>query len=120
MNNAKLAIDSVTLKEEETVDRRPMLREQEARLIKIIESLKQVSDSSGWSTLKIEVFAPLVETLEKSLREEAKKDTPDALVLNRLAGQLKWAEKYADLSKLESVFRSELTNIRTYLNGKSE
>lgn len=116
MNNSKLAIDSIPLIEEPKVDRKPILREREGTLLKIIEAIRGVAGSTEWSTLKTEVFDNLVNTLEYELRNEAKKDTPDSLKLNRLAGQLKWAEKYADLSKLENVFRSELTNIRHKLN----
>jgi len=120
MNNSKLAIDSVPLTEEKRFDRTPILAEQEGRIIKIIEALAEVRESSGWSTLKIEVFDGLTATLERQLREEAKQDTPDALKLNRLAGQLKWAEKFSDLEKLEQAFRVELTNIRKNLHGKPE
>lgn len=118
MNNSKLAIDSVTLREEVKVDVTPLLREKEAKLVKIIEAIQEVSASGAWSTLKTEVFSNLVATLEKELQTEAKKDEPDSLKLNRLAGQLKWAEKYSDLSKLEQIFRVELSGIRKNLNGK--
>ena len=116
MNNSKLALDSIPLKEEGNIDRKPMLREREGVLLKIISALQEVQSSKEWSTLKTEVFDNLVNTLEYGLRDEAKKDNPDSLKLNRLAGQLKWAEKYADLNKLENVFRVELTNIRQKLN----
>lgn len=117
MNNSKLAIDSVSLSPEENVDIKPQLRQREGTLLKIIEALQGVEKSAAWSTLKTEVFDNLVNVIEKELRDEAKKESPDTLKLNRLAGQLKWAEKYSDLSKLEKVFRTELISIRNNLYG---
>lgn len=117
MNNSKLAIDSVSLTEEQPVDVAPQLKDREGKLIKIIEALQSVNQSQAWSTLKTEVFDSIVNILEKEIKDEAKKETPDTLKLNRFAGQLKWAEKYSDLYKLENVFRQELTHIRTKING---
>lgn len=119
MNNSKLAIDSISLQEEEpNVNRLPELRKKEGELINIIDSLQKIQVMPEWSSLKTQIFDGLVTTLEKELRTEAKRDNPDSSKLNRLAGQLKWAEKYSDLSKLENVFRVELTNLRKILYGK--
>lgn len=118
MNNSKLAIENVSLSIEETVDRTPQLREREQNLIHILEAVRMVKESESWSTLKKEIFDGLVGTLNKEITEEAKKEDPDRLKLNRLAGQLKWAEKYSDLGKLENVFKLELTKIRQLLYGK--
>ncbi len=119
MNNSKLAIESIPLHIEDQVDNTEILRKRENELLKIIEALKGVEQSKDWSTLKIEIFDGLVNSLEKQLRDEAKKEDPDTLVLNRLAGQLKWAEKYSDLHKLENIFRVELQKIRQNLYGKT-
>lgn len=118
MNLSKLAVDSLqhtALHEEVKVDNTPALREQEQKVLKIIEALQGVQKSKHWSTLKIELFDPLVATLESGIKDEAKKEQPDTLKLNRLAGQLRWAEKYSDLGKLEKVFKTELTRIRKNL-----
>lgn len=116
-NNSKLAIDSVSLTEEARTDIKPQLRQREGTILKVIEAIQGIVKTPEWSTLKIEVFDNLVNVIEKQLRDEAKKEAPDALKLNRLAGQLKWAEKYSDLSKLETVFRNELISIRKQLYG---
>lgn len=118
MNNSKLAIDSVSLSLEKEVDRSPQLIEREARLIKIIEAIQKVERTQEWSTLKTEVFDGIVNVLEKEIKDEAKKENPDTMKLNRLAGQLKWAEKYSDLTKLEHVFRQELNGLRKTLYGE--
>lgn len=117
MNNSRLAIEHVSLTLEEPVDRTTDLTTEEAKLVQIIGALNTITQTKEWSTLKTAVFDPLVGTLEKELTIEGKKEAPDTLKLNRLAGQLKWAEKYADLDKLTQIFREQLTNIRKKLHG---
>ena len=120
MNNSKLVMDNISLSIEEKPDNTVYLRERERKLMEIIKSLQGVQRTKEWSSLKTELFDGLVLTLEKELREEAKKENPDSLKLSRIAGQLKWAEKYADLGKLESVFRVELTNLKKLLYGQTK
>lgn len=115
MNNSKLAIDSVGIFEEPKVDTKPYLREREGQLLKIIEAIQGVEQSTHWGTLKTELFDTLVNSLENQLKDEGKKENPDTNKLNRIAGQLRWAEKYADLNKLEASYRVELTSIRKQL-----
>lgn len=118
MNNAKIALDNIELQPER--DPNPLLRAEESRLLRIIEAIEEVDSSKAWSSLKTEVFDPLVNILEKGLREEARKENPDPLKLNRLSGELKWAERFSDLSKLEASKREELVRVRINLYGKSE
>lgn len=118
MNNSKLAIDSIIIEAKE--DNSPRLQESEARTIRIITAIQEINKAQAWSTLKTEIFDGITAQLEKQLREEARKDSPDTLKLNRLAGQLKWSEKYSDLTKLEEIYRVELKNIRLQLYGKTE
>lgn len=118
MNNSKFTIDSV-FKEPGIEERKPQLREEEGKLVKIIEALNTIADSKEWSTLKNTVFDGVVETLEKQLKAEASKDDPDKMVLAKINGQLVWARKYADLESLSNVFRLQLTQVRTLLYGKT-
>lgn len=96
------------------------LKSEEARLIRIIEAVQTIEDSKEWSTLKTEMFDSLVNVLEKDLRSEAKKEDPSPLKLNRLTGELKWAEKYADLGKLANTYKVQLQRIRIQLYGKTD
>lgn len=113
MNNSQLKIEEL----QPEVDRKPALREKESELVKTIEALRKVEMSSEWSSLKNYVFDGQVGKLEKELLDEARKDRPDNLAMARLNGQLLWAKKYADLSKLADLFRLELTRIRQILYG---
>lgn len=120
MNNSWLTLESVKLSQEELVDRTPELQEKEGELVKLIGAIQEIGKTKEWSTLKTKVFDGVTESLSREMTIEAKKENPDTLKLNRLAGQLKWAEKYSDLSKLENVFRLELTNVRKLLYGKTQ
>lgn len=118
MNNSKFAIENISLTLEEPIDNNPHFRERESELTSIINAIQGIEASKEWSTLKEKVFDGLVGSLQREIQDEAQKENPDSLKLNRLAGQLKWAEKYSDLKKLEGIFRIELTRIRQQLYGK--
>lgn len=107
MNNSFIALEPSV-----DSDVVPKLREEESKLIRIIEAIQEVTKTGAWSTLKSEVFDGLVVSLERDLRAEAKKEDPDSKRLNRLSGELKWAEKYSDLSKLANTYMLQLQRIR--------
>lgn len=120
MNNSKLALDSIPLVIEKEFDRTPDLRQREEQLTKIIEAIQTIAGSKEWGTLKIEIFDELVKRLKRELLHESRMEDLKPNKLNRIAGELKWAEKYSDLSKLEQQYRVELKGIRLNLHGKSE
>lgn len=97
----------------------PRLRVEESRLIRILEAIEQVHTSEAWATLRELLFENLDTTLSKELIEEARKATPDTERLNRLAGQLEWAERYADLAKLAQQYQMQLQSVKKQLNGTS-
>ena len=94
--------------------------ERENELVAIIEATQEVQATNGWKTLQSKVFDGITEVLSRETNTEAKKEQPDSMKLNRLAGQLKWSEKFSDLKKLEQAFRVELTQVRKQLYGKTE
>ena len=120
MNNSKFAIESVSLQLEEETSNVDSLKEREQKLIRTIEALEDVQNTKSWSSLKQEVFDTLPADLNKQIGAEAKKLNPDIQKLNRLSGELKWAERFSDLSKYGNELRVELRNIRQTLYGKTE
>jgi len=112
MNNSFLAIESVPLSLVEPEINIEQLRDREADLVNTITAIQEVRKTKGWSTLKANVFDGFTEYLKSELTSEARKESPDALKLNRIAGQLKWAERYSDLGILEEQCRAELINLR--------
>lgn len=118
MNNSKLAIESVGISLESQIQNSDSLKEKEVKLTQWIDAIQKIHATNEWRSLK-EVFDPLSESLHKQILAEAKKPNPDTNKLNRLSGELRWAERYADLQKLAGEFRVELTNIRLKLYGKT-
>ena len=88
------------------------IKEKEASLVRQLQALQGISESSEWRSLKTELFDGLADSLTKRLLSEAKKEKPDIGILNRLSGQLEWASRYADLDKFIAEKKAELTNIR--------
>lgn len=118
MNNSKLAQDAVNLNIEEPTDITVQLRERQEKLTKLLKGIQDAN--KGWSSLKDELFDPLVATLEGQLLSEAKSESPNPSKLNRLAGNLEMVKRFADLSKLEAIYRNELNQIKLKLHGKNE
>lgn len=117
-NNSQIAQDfAISLEQEPLVDVIPSLKEREAKLVKIVEAIRELMSSKAWSTLKTEIFDAVVSSLERELKNEAKKDAPDTLKLTKLSGQLKWAEKYASLEKLEEQYMVELKGLKQKIYG---
>ncbi len=94
------------------------LGEREAKVLKIIEAIREISSTKAWSTLKENVFDGAAELLKKDLLSESRKEDPDPKKLTRLSGKLEAVEKY-DLSKLEKNSLLELQSIRIQ-RGKPE
>ena len=120
MNNAKLVMDSISLSEDQEQDRKPLLRSEESRLLKIVNAIQEVQNTKAWSSLKEEIFDSLVNTLEKELRSEAEKIDVDPNKLNRISGELKWARKFSDLQKFENEKMVKLQRVKLQLYGKEQ
>lgn len=118
MNNSKIALgasingslDIESIEIDENI--LPRLREKEVELVKIIETIKKISQTEEWSTLKKLIFDSLVESLDRRMTMETNKQPLDVPVIYSLQGQLVWARKYTDFDKLADVYRTELTNVR--------
>lgn len=110
MNNS-LVLES----DEKEVDTKPQLRERESELVNQIQALDEVNQSEAWKVLEGSIFGPLVETLEKRIKTEVEKVKIDEAELYRLQGQKAWAKKYADLSRLSEILKTELKAIKQRL-----
>lgn len=100
--------------EEEVSRAKPdsLLREREAKLVRMIEAIAALGQSPEWSTLKDELFDGALESVERRIKDEADKADLNTPELYRLQGERKWARRYADLTKLSDMYRAELAHIR--------
>jgi hypothetical protein len=111
MNNSKIAIDNISIDFEEPLDTKPMLRQKETELLEIIEAIEKIGASAYWKLLQDKVFNGVMEALQNRIRSEK-----NPTEIYRLQGQIVWAEKYSDLSKLAQAYRNELTLNRKRLH----
>lgn len=118
MNNSFIATQNVSMKLEDTVDLTVPLKQREIKLVKILEAIDKVSNSSEWLTLKHEVFDGVVESLIKNRDTEVEKKPLNGPMIHSLNGQLAWAKKYSNLASLADIYKQELSNTRKALNGK--
>lgn len=114
MNNSKIAFDNV----EEIEDGSSLLERKKGELTQIVEAIKGVEANADWQKLRKLVLDGVVETLEHHIRSEATKAEINTPELYRLQGQLVWARRYGDLSKLSEFFKLQIEGIKSKLNEK--
>lgn len=106
--------------DEQTDAKSEALGTRESELVRIIEAIRAVQSSEGWSTLKTLLFDGVQESLEHRLASESQKREIDQPEMYRLQGQIAWARKYADLDVLANSYRLELINVRSQLTPPTE
>lgn len=118
MNNAKIAQDAIEIFVEETEDtsRSSLLEKQKGELTQIIEAIHRIEATKDWQKLKRLVLDGVTTTLERQLANAASAKEVDTPELYRLQGQLVWARKYTDLTKLADFFRQQLEHIKNQLD----
>lgn len=89
------------------------LRERDSEMLRVLESLTAVENSNEWSTLRELAFDKRLESLEKSLILESKKDEVNLPEVYRLQGRISEARR---LTKLSETYKLERVNIKRQLN----
>ncbi len=117
MNNSKIALDNQEVFTEKTFDKKPILRQREGELVKLIETIMRIEQSEDWQGVRNHIFYGLVESIEGRIRNESGKGELNQPEIYRLQRQLLLARKYADFKKLADVYRSELSNVKQQLNN---
>lgn len=112
MNNSQMPTEE-SLPE----NRKVLLREHEAGLVKKIEVILGVVETEDWRTLKELIFDKEVEGLVKRLMSEAKAKEVNLPELYRLQGRLSEAKKNANLDELAKTLKVELENTRKMINA---
>ena len=118
MNNSFIAQNALELEEKRDIT--PTLRAEEAKLIKIIQSVELISESPEWLTLKELVFDGVVESLERQKSAETNKQPINTDIVHSLNGQLAWAKRYSNFSTLAHAYRLQLRKVKETLNARSK
>ena len=108
MNNAKLTENTLT--EEPEVDVKPMLRQRQEEVVKIIEAIDSISQSNYWKFLERELFQPTLNSAVNQLCTEK-----DDKKMFWLQGKIEVLSKYADFRMFSEAYRMELKKIEQQL-----
>lgn len=110
MNNSFIVLQG--LSEEVPVENTKYLQKRIGELTDIVESLRAIRGSRHWKLLEEKVWVEVQQTLQKRLRSEN-----NLQEINRLQGQIQWADKYLNLSEVEKAFTNELEIIKSQINA---
>ena len=111
MNNSKIIKDNI-LEAPENIDNSAMLRKQEQELLEVIEAIESIKSSNYWKVLEKKVWTPSLDTLQRQLNKEKEVNQ-----IFQLQGQIKWAEKVADLDKMSKMMRNTLQGLKNSLKN---
>jgi len=90
-------------------------REEQGRLIKLLDALERLEKSKEWQTLKELIFDKSVSVIERQLVNECLVATIDPNKLYRLQGEWAWAKQYSDTNKFIENIRKQLEEIKKRL-----
>ena len=82
-------------------------------LVKIIESFERLEKSKEWEILKEYIFSKSLISLEKQLLVAARSNPVDLPKVYVLQGELIWARRYHDISKLIEMYKKQLIDIKS-------
>jgi len=91
------------------------LRQEQTRLITIIESFEKLEESTEWSSLKELVFNPSLASIERQLMNESLKQPLDTAMLYYLQGQRAWVKQYTDTHSFVEHLKRQLQEIKKKL-----
>ena len=92
-----------------------LLREEENRLIKLIEALSKLDKSKEWQVLKEMVFDKSLASIERQMMTSVL--TPDINIeqLYKLQGEWAWAKQFADIDRFVETLKKQLEEIKKKL-----
>ena len=105
-------IDKIAITEESKV----LLRDEQAKLIKVIEAIQKLDKSKEWETLKEIVFARSLVAIERQLLNESLAKEVDVNKIYRLQGEWAWAKQYNDIDKFVENLKRQLEEIKKRLS----
>ena len=104
-------LDKIEMTEEVKV----ILRQEQARLIKLIDALVKLEKSQEWAVLKELVFDKSLEAIQRQITSEALAVTIDINKLYKLQGEWAWAKQYSDTNRFVDTLKKQLEDIKKRL-----
>lgn len=91
------------------------LREEESRLIKIIEALDKLEGSKEWQVLKELVFDKSLQAIERQMLNESVSPKVEIEKIYRLQGEWAWAKQYSDTGRFVENLKKQLEAVKNKL-----
>ena len=104
-------LDNIVLTDEVKVQ----LRQEQTRLVKIIEAYSQLEKSEEWETLQDLVFSKSVAAVERQMLNECLGQEIHPEKLYRLQGEWAWAKQYNDKGRFVELLKKQLEEIKKKL-----
>lgn len=91
------------------------LREEQTRLVTILEAYAKLEGSKEWDSLKELVFKKSLEAIERQMMNEAVAIEIKPEKLYRLQGEWAWAKQYSDVGRFTDNVKRQLEEIKKRL-----
>jgi len=98
--------------EEITDDTKVLLREEQTKLVKVIEAFAKLDGSKEWQTLKELVFDKSLDSIQRQMMNEALAPKINTDKLYKLQGEWAWAKQYADVDRLGESLKKQLADVK--------
>ena len=104
-------LDKIVMTEEGKV----LLREEQTRLIKIIEALSKLDKLKEWESLKELVFSKSLVNIERQMLNESVAKEVDVNKIYRLQGEWAWAKQFTETERFVDTLKRQLEEIKKKL-----
>lgn len=92
-----------------------LLRQEEARLIAIIEAFAGLSQSKEWLVLKELIFDKALKAIERQLLAESLSPQVKIEKIYKLQGKREWAQQYCEVERFVENLKRQLAEIKRKL-----
>ncbi len=101
--------------EELNTEAKSLLKEEQIKLAKVIESFERLNESKEWEILKELVFDKSLASIKKQLLNATLAPEINTNKLYRLQGEWAWAKKFNDINGYVDSLKKELLEINKRL-----
>jgi hypothetical protein len=104
-------LDKIVMTEEAKI----LLREEQTRLLKVVEALSRLDKSKEWETLRDLVFSKSLVAIERQLLNETLSKEVNMNKIYRLQGEWAWAKQFTDVDRFIETLKKQLEEIKKRL-----
>lgn len=103
------------MEQENTEAVKILLRDEQNKLIRLIEALEKLESNKEWKVVRELVFDKSVTAIERQMQNEALNKEINTNALYKLQGEWVWAKQYSDVDRFVSTLKKQLEDIKNRL-----